>query len=601
MSRIDWKWVLEHKLALWSKEAQSPLRLENRSRVAVIGGGPAGSFFSYFLMDMAERAGMHVGVDIYEPRDFSRTGPAGCNHCGGIVSESLVQLLAIDGINLPPSVVRRGIDSYVLHMDVGTVRIDTPLQEKRIAAVFRGAGPRGTRETRWGSFDEHLQTLAVEKGAHLIRERVVGIDWEHGRPQIKTHDGVSLTCDLVAVAAGVNTRALQLFEGLEVGYNAPRTTKTHVSEFLLGQEGVQRYLGNSMHVFLLNMPRLEFAALIPKGDYVTMCLLGEEIDRELVQSFLDTPEVRRCFPPDWRLPQSFCHCSPRMNVQGASRPFADRMVFIGDCGVTRLYKDGIGAAYRVAKVTARTVVFEGISAEDFRRHYGPACRAINIDNTIGKGVFAITRQIQKRRFTRRAVLRMVSDEQHEEGGRQDMSTVLWDMFTGSAPYRDVFLRTLHPFFLSRFFRDIAIGLWPFGGGGRRGGARRKDDGAETDTLGKVYRDGEVIVEHGKAGDCMYVIQAGQVEVLQEKEGREVRLAVLDEGDFFGEMAIFEREVRSATVRALGEVRVLTVDEDTFLRRVHEDPSLAFRVVQKMSQRVRELDDEMFRMKAEATP
>ena len=600
MSRINWKWVLEHKLALWPKEAQSPLKLENRSRVAVIGGGPAGSFFSYFLMDMAERAGMHVEVDIYESRDFSRTGPAGCNHCGGIVSESLVQLLAVDGINLPTSVVRRGIDSYVLHMDVGTVRIDTPLQEKRIAAVFRGAGPRGMKETKWGSFDGYLQALAGEKGAHLIRERAVGVDRKDGRPRIETRKGLSSSYDLIAVTTGVNTRALQLFEELHVGYRAPRTTKTYVSEFLLGRETMQRYLGNSMHVFLLNIPRLEFAALIPKGDYVTMCLLGEEIDRDLVQSFLDTPEVRRCFPPDWR-PQSFCHCSPRMNAQGASRPFADRMVFIGDCGVTRLYKDGIGAAYRTAKAAARAIVFEGISAEDFRRYYWPSCQAIHADNMIGKVVFAITRQIQRRRFTRRAILKMVSDEQHKQGGRQDMSTVLWDMFTGSAPYRDVFLRTLHPFFLSRFFRDMTIGIWPFGGDRRCGGARREDDDVETDALGKVYQDGEVIVEHGKAGDCMYVIQAGQVEVLQEKKDREVRLAVLDEGEFFGEMAIFEREVRSATVRALGKVQVLTVDEDTFLRRIHEDPSLAFRVVQKMSQRVRALDDEMFRMKAEATP
>lgn len=119
---------------------------------------------------------------------------------------------------------------------------------------------------------------------------------------------------------------------------------------------------------------------------------------------------------------------------------------------------------------------------------------------------------------------------------------------------------------------------------------------ETGDLGKVYRDGEVIVRQGEAGDCMYVIQTGQVEALQEKEGKEVRLAVLGDGDVFGEMALFEREARSATVRALGDVRVLTVDKKTFLRRVHEDPSLAFRIMQKMSYRIRELDAELVRLK-----
>ena len=116
-------------------------------------------------------------------------------------------------------------------------------------------------------------------------------------------------------------------------------------------------------------------------------------------------------------------------------------------------------------------------------------------------------------------------------------------------------------------------------------------------LGRVYKDGEVIVRQGEAGDCMYVIQAGKAEVLQEQNGRNMRLAVLEEKDFFGEMALFEREVRSATVRALGEVRILTVDKRTILRRIQEDPSLAFRVVEPLCHRVRRLDEELARTKA----
>jgi CRP-like cAMP-binding protein len=119
----------------------------------------------------------------------------------------------------------------------------------------------------------------------------------------------------------------------------------------------------------------------------------------------------------------------------------------------------------------------------------------------------------------------------------------------------------------------------------------------TGGLGKVYRDGEEIVRQGEVGDCMYVIQTGQAEAIQGKEGNEVRLAVLSEGDVFGEMALFERMPRSATVRALGDVRVLTIDKKTFLRRVHEDPSLAFRILQKMSYRIRELDTELVRLKS----
>lgn len=119
-------------------------------------------------------------------------------------------------------------------------------------------------------------------------------------------------------------------------------------------------------------------------------------------------------------------------------------------------------------------------------------------------------------------------------------------------------------------------------------------------LGRVYQDGEIIIRQGEVGNCMYVIQEGKVEVLIEKDGQEVQLAVQREGDFFGEMAIFERDVRSATIRALGQVRVLTIDKKNLLRRISQDPSLAFRIVETMSHRIRELNEENAQLKGDAS-
>ena len=111
----------------------------------------------------------------------------------------------------------------------------------------------------------------------------------------------------------------------------------------------------------------------------------------------------------------------------------------------------------------------------------------------------------------------------------------------------------------------------------------------TGTLGKLYQPGEMIVRQGETGDCMYVIQGGEAEVLIKKGDADVCVGVLGEGDVFGEMALFEKEARSATVRASGEVRALALEKKAFLRRVHEDPSLAFRILEKMSKRIRTLD------------
>ncbi len=87
-------------------------------------------------------------------------------------------------------------------------------------------------------------------------------------------------------------------------------------------------------------------------------------------------------------------------------------------------------------------------------------------------------------------------------------------------------------------------------------------------------------------------------MIQSKDGQEVRLAVLGEKDIFGEMAIFQRETRSATVRALTDVRALTVDKRIFLHRIHEDPSFAFPILQKMSQRIRKSNAELTRIRTQ---
>ena len=119
---------------------------------------------------------------------------------------------------------------------------------------------------------------------------------------------------------------------------------------------------------------------------------------------------------------------------------------------------------------------------------------------------------------------------------------------------------------------------------------------DTGALGKKYQENEIIIKQGEIGNSMYVIQEGQVEVIKESNGQEIQLAVLKAGEFFGEMAVFEKEVRSATVRALGSARILTIDQKNFLRRIHQDPSLAYRMIQTMSHRIREMNQELARVK-----
>jgi len=117
-------------------------------------------------------------------------------------------------------------------------------------------------------------------------------------------------------------------------------------------------------------------------------------------------------------------------------------------------------------------------------------------------------------------------------------------------------------------------------------------------LGKIYLDGDPIVRQGEVGDCMYVVQTGEVEVVLDLEGEEQHLAILGPGDFFGEMAVFLRETRSATVRARGEARVLKVDKKALLRRITEDPLLAVKFLETLSHRIRDLNARCARLERE---
>ncbi len=428
-------------------ESTGTLELKDGSNIAVIGGGPAGSFFTYFALDFAERYGLDIDIDIIEAKDFNCTGPPGCNRCGGIVSESLIQSLSAEGIVLPSNVISRGIESYTLHLEQGTTVIETPLHEQRIASMFRGSGPLGSEDTEQLSFDNYLLELCKERGAKTISGRVIEAERETDGISIKTKEGLEKKYDLVIGAIGLNARTLKLFENICPSFKPPKTTKTHICEFYLGEERVDEYFGDSMHVFLLNLPNIKFGALIPKGPYVTLVLLGSNINKEIVSAFLNAKPVKECFPEDLDLKSAMpCQCYPSINMDGAKSAYGDRVILIGDSASSKLYKNGIGAAYITAKAAAKTAIFEGISESDLKRHYQPVCHDLDRDNLVGKLIFITTTVIQKSAILKKGLLSMVINEQSKANHKRLMSSILWDTFTGSATYTDILRRTLNPLF-----------------------------------------------------------------------------------------------------------------------------------------------------------
>ncbi len=190
------------------------IELANGSRIGVVGGGPAGSFFSYHALEYAKRFDLDIQLDIFEPKDFTKVGAGGCNHCGGIVSESLVQQLATEGIVIPSEIIQRGINTYTMHTEQGVRVIHSPSYEQRIASVFRGCGPRGCLDVNQRGFDNYLLGLCRNKGAKVLHEKVVSLERKGDQIQVGTSKSGNKEYDLVVGAVGLNKKALELFKNI---------------------------------------------------------------------------------------------------------------------------------------------------------------------------------------------------------------------------------------------------------------------------------------------------------------------------------------------------------------------------------------------------
>jgi CRP-like cAMP-binding protein len=115
-------------------------------------------------------------------------------------------------------------------------------------------------------------------------------------------------------------------------------------------------------------------------------------------------------------------------------------------------------------------------------------------------------------------------------------------------------------------------------------------------LGRTYQDGEIICREGDEAKSMYVIRSGKVDIIKNSSAGEVKLTTLEKGDIFGEMSLFDHMPRSATVKAVGETLILSIDKKGFFAKATNDPSLSFNILEGMSKRIRSLNDELAKYK-----
>jgi CRP/FNR family transcriptional regulator len=115
---------------------------------------------------------------------------------------------------------------------------------------------------------------------------------------------------------------------------------------------------------------------------------------------------------------------------------------------------------------------------------------------------------------------------------------------------------------------------------------------ELDELGAVavprsFQRGEVIFQEGSQGDVMYVIRDGRVLIKREHSGgRTIALTEMGPGDLFGELAIFDKEARSATAECIVPTRVVALTSGDVQRVITRNPDIAVKLLAQLSKRIR---------------
>lgn len=428
--------------------------LKNGSQIAIVGGGPAGSFFAHFAQKIAKEKGINIQVTIFEGKDFTQRGPKGCNMSAAVISETLFEKLENQNIIIPDTCIQQKIEGYYFQtQDFGLfLRHPEPSHRPKIATVFRGNGPWFSTQTENISFDDFLLKHVEKEGTQIINEVVKeiilpasgGLEEKVRLAYEKGGTRHELAYDLIVGAFGGNTGTVEKVSRLNFGYQPPRTIRTCQVEISLGRTTVEKIFGNKIYVFILDIESVRYTTITPRGDFATVTLIGKkDMTKAQLLEFLNHPVVKNIFPDGWKIPKSFCICFPKIHSTQAKHPYANRFVIIGEAGVTGYFKNEIQSAFISAESAAKAVFEHGVSEDALRDfYYKPAKRLLSPDKFYGRLIFAINNYLFSRRQIVTNYLKMIDTVDNSD--TKEHRKILWNTFTGNEPYKKTFLKAIDP-------------------------------------------------------------------------------------------------------------------------------------------------------------
>ncbi len=415
------------------------LKVVSGSCIAVIGGGPAGCASAIKLIKEAGKKGIRIKVIIFEGKDFERH----YNQCVGVLSQPITRLFE-EGLEMPfpGHLIKREIAGYVLHRPGSTLEL---------------SGESGTYATRRILFDRFMLQSAQDLGAEVIRSRVTGLEFNGDSVHIYTEDKF-LKADAVVGAFGIDDGIADALEQASahtfIYRRPPKVLDTIVAKVHIDLQVLQERFGNRIHAFIpLELRRIEFGAITPKGDHIIMNIAGRGLTSGDMDGFIAYPPVAGLVH-DLDL-SGLDYFKGRYPIRPASGICGDRFAAVGDAtGLIRPYKGkGINVALETGTKAAETMIGKGLSAAALSA-YPASFHHLYADFLYGNIFRSLVTVSIRTGFVDRVLNRAKDDP--------NLKDVLFKVVSGEGTYRDVVRKLSRPEELTAlglgFLRNLPVAL-----------------------------------------------------------------------------------------------------------------------------------------------
>ncbi len=394
--------------------------IQNGDTICIFGGGPGGSGCAIALKKEAEKLGKNIRVVIFEQKKFQEHRQF--NQCIGVLSPPLENILRENlGLEFPSSLIKKEIKRYCLHSD-------------NMSLNLKGDEGGKSYAVNRSKFDAFMMLKAEEAGTEIVHNKVTAVEI-NDQDVLVYSEGENCRAAAVVGAFGLDDGSCKVFEQA-TPYKQPDFLNTVITRIYPGEDFLQE-MGPTVHAFLLSYNGLEFGAITPKDDHLSINVAGRKVSSQVMLEFLRSAPVQRFLPEHKRRENPLNYFRGKFPIGPAKNLFGRRYVTIGDAaGLIRPYKGkGINSACLTGVYAAKTIINHGVSEKAFEI-FIKECKELTQDLPYGRVLRWMTKLSLNFEFMDH-LLKIGKDD-------PIFMDCLFNSVSGHKPYKQIFLETATP-------------------------------------------------------------------------------------------------------------------------------------------------------------